>query len=400
MKRAEQIDQIKTLLARLDSGTNVDAGGVRYNPTSAYADPELAALEQREFFDRYPQIVGLSGDLPGPGSFMTFDELSTPVLLTRSASGDFKAFVNVCRHRGVVVETAERGTKRRFACPFHNWTYDGDGTLVGLPKSDQFGELDRSELGLVPLPAVEKHGLLWVHPVPGGVIDPDELLGAELAADLADWELGELRWLGGDRYDVACNWKLAMDTFGETYHFPVLHADTLYGAFYGNVQCYDTFGRNHRMLLCRREIDDVRKLSPDDWDLCTATLPVYWLFPNVQFIPSGSVVYVVRAYPDARYPGRHISRISFYLRPHVSLDTASDAASDADAAHFAEEVARGFGNIIRDEDYAMSASQQRSASSGALEHVVFGRNEPALHHFHNTYRAALGKELLPLHPTP
>ncbi|WP_423921557.1 SRPBCC family protein [Candidatus Poriferisodalis sp.] len=120
---------------------------------------------------------------------------------------------------------------------------------------------------------------------------------------------------------------------------------------------------------------------------------MYWLFPNVQFIPSGSVVYVVRTYPDARYPGRHISRISFYLRPHVSLNS--------DAAHFAEEVDRGFGNIIRDEDYAMSASQQRSASSGALEHVVFGRNEPAaLHHFHNTYRAALGKELLPLHPTP
>ena len=107
---------------------------------------------------------------------MTFDELSTPVLLTRSASGEFKAFVNVCRHRG-------------------------------------------------------------------GVIDPDELLGAELAADLADWDLGELRWLGGDRYDVACNWKLAMDTFGETYHFLVLHADTLYGAFYGNVQCYDACGR-------------------------------------------------------------------------------------------------------------------------------------------------------------
>ena len=399
MRRAEQIDQIKTLLARLDSGTNVDAGGVRYNPTSSYTDPELAAAERGEFFDHHPQIVGLSGDLAEPGSFMTFDELGTPILATRTASGEFKAFVNACRHRGVVIESAERGTKRRFVCPFHNWTYDGNGTLVGLPKSDHFGELDRSELGLVPLPAVEREGLLWVHPQPDGVIDPDELLGAELTADLADWDLGKLRRLGGDRYDVDCNWKLAMDTFGETYHFPVLHSDTLSAAFHGNVQCYDTFGRNHRMLLCRREIDDMRKLPPDDWDLCTATLPVYWLFPNTQLIPSGSVVYVVRAYPDAQDPGRHTSRISFYLRPHVSLDTASGDAPDEDAVHMAEEVARGFGNIIRDEDYAMSASQQRSANSGALSHVVFGRNEPALHHFHNTYRAALGRELLQLHPT-
>lgn len=400
MQQAEAISQIKTLLARLDSGTNVDAGGVRYQPTSSYTDADLAALERREFFENHPQIVGLSGDLPEPGSFMTFDELGPPILLTRSASGDFKAFVNTCRHRGVVVETAERGTKRRFACPFHNWTYDGDGALVGLPKSDHFGDLDRTELGLVPLPAVERHGLLWVHPAPDGVIDPDELLGTELASDLSDWNFGEMAWLGGDRYEVECNWKLAMDTFGETYHFPVLHADTLNTAFHGNVQCYDIFGRNHRMLLCRRSIDEVREAPPDEWDLCAAALPVYWLFPNVQIIPSGSVTYVVRAYPDARDPGRHTSRISFYLRPHVSLDTAAGAASGADAAELAVEVARGFGNVIRDEDYVMSASQQRSANSGAVSHVVFGRNEPALHHFHNTYRAALGQDLLPLHPTP
>ena len=50
-----------------------------------------------------------------------------------------------------------------------------------------------------------------------------------------------------------------------------------------------------------------------------------------------------------------------------------------------KEIAQGFADIIRDEDYVASASQQRSAASGALPHVVFGRNEPALHHYHNTY---------------
>ena len=39
-----------------------------------------------------------------------------------------------------------------------------------------------------------------------------------------------------------------MDPFGETYHFPVLHRDSLAKVFYGYVQCYDAFGRNHDPL--------------------------------------------------------------------------------------------------------------------------------------------------------
>ena len=58
--------------------------------------------------------------------------------------------------------------------------------------------------------------------------------------------------------------------------------------------------------------------------------------------------------------------------------------------------AKGFASIIRDEDYAVGASQQFTAGSPGMDHVVFGRNEPALHHYHNTYREALGMDVLPL----
>ena len=65
-----------------------------------------------------------------------------------------------------------------------------------------------------------------------------------------------------------------------------------------------------------------------------------------------------------------------------------------------EEALRGIGqafaSIIRDEDYVVAASQQRAADDGSPEHVAFGRNEPALHHYHSTYRAAPGMDPLPL----
>ncbi|MEL7158157.1 MAG: aromatic ring-hydroxylating dioxygenase subunit alpha [Actinomycetota bacterium] len=401
MKHDDQVRLLKTLLARLDSGTNVDAGGFRRNPTSSYVDPELAALERREFFLGHPQMIGLTGDLPAPGSFLTFSELDVPVLATRDDGGRFRAFVNSCRHRGVVLEEQERGSTRRFACRFHNWTYDTAGTLVGLPKADHFGQPDQSCLGLIELPAVERHGLLFVSldPQAGTAATSEEMsaaLAAEIAADfgdeldaeLAHWGFDDLVYLGQDTYPVACNWKLAMDTFGETYHFPVLHADTLANGFHGNVQVYDTFGRNHRMILCRRDIDEMRHQPEEDWRITIGGLPVYWIFPNVQLIPNQGGMQVVRAYPDPEHPGRHVSRIGFYLR--------SQYAESEDIVEVFTAMSRNFSEVIRDEDYVMSASQQRSADSGALSHVVFGRNEPALHHYHNTYRAALGHQQLPL----
>lgn len=406
MRTDEQIRLVKELLAHLDSGTNVDAGGLRRNPVEAYTDPDRAAREWHEFFQTRPQIIGLSGDLGGPNTFLTTDDLGFPLLATRDGDGTFHAFVNSCRHRGAVVETRERGEARRFACPFHAWTYDGSGTLVGLPKSEHFGQEPAECLDLVALPAVEWGGLLIVHPQVDGTIDPEAMFTEELAAELLEWDYGELEYLDRDSYDVACNWKLAMDTFGETYHFGALHKDSLFQVFHGNVQCYDTFGINHRMILTRREIDAMRHRPEDEWSITEAALPVYWLFPNAILMPFTEGAYLVRAYPIPGEPGHHVSRITFYVRPGMDPYTQEDEAQEAGMSeefrarfeHVEAQrmVAEVFAAIIRDEDYEMSASQQRTAESGRITHTVFGRNEPALHHYHNTFRTELGLDPLPL----
>ena len=392
MKHEEQVRQIKVMLDRIDSGTTVDAGGFLANPMSVYTDEDLAAEEWAEFFRGQAHLIGLSGDLAEQGSFLTMDDLGTPILATRTDGGEFKAFVNACRHRGVTVETRPSGTARRFTCPFHSWSYSNEGALVGIPKTDHFGDIDPSCHGLIELPALEHAGLLFVHPQPGGIIGLHALLGKELLAELENWNFGLLEHLGGDTYEVDWNWKLAMDTFGETYHFESLHRDTLAMNFRGNVQCYDTFGRNHRMLLCKRAIDHIRHLPEDEWDIAEATLPVYYLFPSVQLMPSDGVLFLVRAYPDPTNPGRHVSRITFYAWPHRGEMVG------ADHREMLSMVGHGFANIIRDEDYVASASQQRTAESGAMDYALFGRNEPALHHYHNTYRQALGRDRLPLLP--
>ena len=42
----------------------------------------------------------------------------------------------------------------------------------------------------------------------------------------------------------------------------------------------------------------------------------------------------------------------------------------------------------------MGAMTQKAVEAGMLDKLIFGRNEPALHHFHNSYLEALGMEPL------
>ena len=55
MRKEEQIRVIELLLRRLDEGTNVDAGGLRRNPSEVYTSRDLATREWNSFFREHPQ---------------------------------------------------------------------------------------------------------------------------------------------------------------------------------------------------------------------------------------------------------------------------------------------------------------------------------------------------------
>jgi hypothetical protein len=43
-----------------------------------------------------------------------------------------------------------------------------------------------------------------------------------------------------------------------------------------------------------------------------------------------------------------------------------------------------------------AAASHKGLRSGKIDHILFGQNEPALHHYHNTYREALNLKPMPL----
>ena len=407
MEHALQVEILKELMQQLDEGKNVDAGVQYRMPTQSYVCAETAARERQEFFQKHPQFIGLSQDLPEPGTFFTMDDFGTPILATRDKAGQFHAFLNACRHRSVKVASEERGKKSVFMCPFHQWSYANTGDLINIPDEDHFGHIDKSCHGLIELPAQEFHGMLWVHPQQDGQLDVEALLGKTLADEMGTYGLGGQAFAAIQSIDMRLNWKFANDTFGETYHFPKLHKDTLGQLYYGNNLHFEEFGRHHRFVTASRGIDLLREQPEEEWQISRGTFVMYHLFPNIQILTSEESTTLIRIYPHPEDPSRSTTRINFYYAPELleQATQASDAVSGSNVYDLdirRDEGALGslqaslevFKSTVEQEDYLMGEMQQRAAENGQLKEIIFGRNEPALHHFHNNYREALGQPLL------
>jgi phenylpropionate dioxygenase-like ring-hydroxylating dioxygenase large terminal subunit len=402
VEHALQVRILKELMQQLDEGRNVDAGVQYRMPTTSYVCPEQAKRESAAFFQNHPQLIGLSGDLPEPGSFLTMNDFGTPILATRDKDGAFHAFLNACRHRSTEVASEARGRRSVFMCPFHQWSYANTGELLSIPDEDHFGAIDKSCHGLLELPAVERGGLLWVHPRVDGNLDLEELLGDELATELDSFGIGRQQFVGDKTIDMKLNWKLANDTFGETYHFGKLHKNTLGQLYYGNNLHFEEFGRHHRFVTASRGIDALRAMPEDDWRIEQGTFVMYHLFPNVQLLTSDASSTLIRIYPHADGAGRSVTKISFYWTQEV-IDFAASQQQNFDASKVYERDGGGDGgpsleaslevfySTVEREDYVMGEMQQRAAENGQMKEILFGRNEPALHHFHNNYREALGQ---------
>ena len=382
MKRQEELAVGRRLLGHIEGHTNDLADAMFRNRVIAYADRGRAALERDRLFRERPLIMGLSSRLPAAGDFVTEDVAGMPVLLVRGADGVVRGFANICRHRGAPVAEG-CGNARAFACPYHGWTYDAQGRLLGTTDKVGFEGLDVVAHGLVRLPAAEKHGLLFVRPSPlrageSETIDVDAWLG-DFAGAFAALDLARFPLHSADRVTPALNWKFAIDTFLEGYHIPHLHRRTIAPYFIGNVGTFDAAGPHSRMCVPRNSIETQRPLADDRRGFLPHIIALYQLFPNAVLIWQVDHVELWRAFPDRIDPGRCEVELTLY-RPEPTERPAAYWEKNRDIAI----------RTVLEEDFPLGERMQVGFESGATGEVVYGRNEPSLVHFHKSIRDALG----------
>jgi len=191
------------------------------NHSLEYLDFERAALFQQEWI-----CVGRADEIPHHGDFLTHDIAGVPVLIVRQQDQSLRAFVNACAHRFACLVPDAQGSRKRFTCRYHAWTYATDGELLRAPYMEMKDGFDVGEHRLRPLQLETWEGFVYV------------TLAAEPAKSLAE-ALAPLRDGVVGRYDMACyrsvfrdsmswqaNWKNLIENFIESYHVPIAHGKT------------------------------------------------------------------------------------------------------------------------------------------------------------------------------
>jgi phenylpropionate dioxygenase-like ring-hydroxylating dioxygenase large terminal subunit len=383
MNRQGQIDLLRRLLHHVENRTTSLADAPWRNDVRVYSDPVHLATEQRVLFRQYPLLMGFSSEWAGAGAFRTDDYAGVPMLIARGRDGELRAFLNVCRHRGAQVVRG-CGQARAFSCPYHAWTYDLSGRLMGVPDERSFPGVREQRPSLVELPLCEKHGLVWVIPSPAAdnaaTFDVDPWL-AGLGPELASYGFGS--WSFYDRRAVPeqMNWKILVDTFHEGYHIGFLHRDSLRPILHGNVADFEAFGANHRLTFPRKKLERLRAEPEESWDLMWNTTLIYSLFPNTLLVLQGDHVELVRIFPREGRVDRAVMDLALYV-PRAP-------ATEEERTHWDKNMQLVL-DVVTGEDFPAGRSIQIGLTSGAQTHTVFGRNEPAMIHYHRSLRTALG----------
>ncbi len=207
------------------------AEGVARVPFWVYSDPDLYTREQERIF-RGPawSYVALAVELPDPGDFLRTAIGDRPVIVVRDAQGELSVLENRCAHRGLQLCTRPRGNASELVCPYHQWTYDLRGTLVGVPflrgvrgQGGMPPDFKREEHGLRRLCVHERHGVVFASFDPK--VAPFE---AFLGPEMLRWfdrvfDGRELVVLGYMRQRIQSNWKLMFENIKDPYHASLLH---------------------------------------------------------------------------------------------------------------------------------------------------------------------------------
>jgi len=197
-------------------------------PNEHYINDAVFEEEKRVvLFDNWAGI-GIGSDVPNVGDVFPVEFAGMPLLVVRETEKKVSVYQNTCRHRGMILIEKAGNVRGTIRCPYHSWCYGLNGKLRSTPHAGGPGRnldksLDKEKLGLIEIKSYIYREVIFVNI--SGNAPPFRKYASKL---INRWqEHDKPLYHGGAEsafpFDVACNWKLAVESYCESYHLPWIH---------------------------------------------------------------------------------------------------------------------------------------------------------------------------------
>lgn len=360
-----------------------------------YTSEACFAKERDDVFSKNWVCVAFASDVSDRGAVYPVALMGIPLLVLRDRDDELRVFHNVCSHRGIQLVDQPQTLSGMLCCPYHSWTYDLTGRLVATPhvggiNTHQVAGLECANHGLKAVRCVEWMGLIFVDlsgvaPAFESRIEPllarwDELMPARTYDTLqADPEHGYLEM------QLACNWKLAVENYCESYHLPWVHPGlNTYSRLedHYNIVDFSFSGQGSRAYrLSETEGFELPRIA--DWPLESLQHAEYIsLFPNVLLGLQADHAFAMLIIPDAC--DRTRERLMLMYAPGVVTDPTSTSAR--------QSVQRAWAEVFS-EDISVVEAMQKGRNSPAFDGGKFSPvMDPPTHAFHRWTAKQLERE--------
>ena len=343
----------------------------RHVPGNIYTSPEILEVEKQRIFLRDWLCVGRVEEIAEPGDYMTFRLAGEPLIVARNENGDINAFSNVCRHRGV--EVAEgAGNAKEFSCPYHGWTYDLNGDLLGAPFTRGVEGFDRAACALKPVRVDTWGGFLFVN-FDAAAESLNDFIGA-IGASLDHLQTDRCRLWQKFVIKLGCNWKLAPENLADWYHLEVLHKTNYTPADAVRFELFERGGYTVDYLSGPLAPNGESQFGPIPWFADRATTYAFSFFqrPNLNFFARIDEFLTMVAWPTGPDSCEHWGYILFPEEWFGEPDFERRAQAYSDWI-----------TVFLQEDVDMVGSLQRGLKSERFEPGPMVGLEKPIHHMLN-----------------
>ena len=333
--------------------------------------------------------VGRSLEIAGPGDYIVRDIVGESIVVNRDPGGRPRAFYNVCAHRGtqLVDPAPDRGhVNKAFKCPYHAWSYDLEGRLIGTPNVHEDELFDRADHPLHAIAADEYGGFVFV----SLAAEPQPLIvslkaSVETITDFDRYRMDELRLGARIVYEVKANWKTVVENYNECLHCPTVHPELvavipMYRS--GEVWDGETRDGGNPMrddatsfsIAGTSDLPPFPDLLPEDYGMYYGAFQ----FPNLMINMHPDSVMAYLLYP--RSPGHTTVISEFYFRPET-----------IEAPAFTPDSVVELWDIVSRQDWAVCERVQIGIGSRAYTSGVYPRKDRLVFDFNERWRTEMGR---------